>query len=109
MAKCTTQNRTSQFTSRTRPSIRNSRRYLRTSGTDGESGEPRLSKSMPFTKWNVEVTEFLDLRRVTGLMDRSIAEIEWHIDRRGDPLHCSRTQSNRSGKRRRGNGRQRTG
>ena len=30
--------------SSTRPSMRNSRRYRRTSGTDGESGEPRLTR-----------------------------------------------------------------
>src|SRR6478736_5134828 len=42
----TTSRRMGQATSMTRPSIRNSFRYRRTSGTDGESGEPRLTSKI---------------------------------------------------------------
>src|SRR5262245_18083306 len=47
MLKLTTQKRVGQGASSTRPYIRNSRRYFRTSGTDGESGEPRLTRRTP--------------------------------------------------------------
>src|SRR5437899_342360 len=57
IAKFTMQNRANQFTSRTRLSMRNSRRYRRTSGTDGESGEPRLTNKTPLLMWNAMVGE----------------------------------------------------
>ena len=48
MAKWTMQKRASQFTSSTRPSIKNSRKYRRTAGTDGASGEPRFTRRTAF-------------------------------------------------------------
>src|SRR5206468_713591 len=43
----TTKKRIGNGASSTRPSIRNSRKYFRTSWTDGESGEPRLTSKTP--------------------------------------------------------------
>ena len=48
MQPCTMKKRIGQGASKARPSMRNSRRYLRTSPTDGEFGEPRFTSNTPF-------------------------------------------------------------
>src|SRR6478735_1817245 len=52
----TSRKRCGAGTSITRPSIKNSRRYLRTSGTSGESGVPRFISKTPVN--GVEAIKF---------------------------------------------------
>src|SRR5215469_16713665 len=53
----TTNRRVNQGKSITRPSIKNSFKYRRTSGTDGESGEPRLTNKIALLTPEILVIE----------------------------------------------------